>query len=115
MKQWLVIGSIGALIAALGLTSEDFVAQGRGGGAAAGRQGEAAVQTPLRPNGVPDFTGIWVQTRRRDENVPAALDKGSGNYTNVAQPNRQPGGLRARLRGSAACGSPETSPGKPQY
>jgi hypothetical protein len=83
MKQRLVIGSIGAVIAAVWLASADLVAQGRGQGASPGGENQTSVQTPKRPNGVPDFGGIWVQTRRRDESVPAALDKTSGNYTNV--------------------------------
>jgi hypothetical protein len=80
MKQRFIVGSIGAAIAAILLASADVAAQAQ---AAAGRPDAASVQTPRRANGVPDFSGIWVPTRRRSENVPAALDRDSGNYTNV--------------------------------
>jgi hypothetical protein len=78
MKQRFIIGSIGAVVAALSLASVDAAAQ-----AAAGRQNEPTAPTPRRANGVPDFTGIWVATRSRSENVPAALDKTTGTYTNI--------------------------------
>src|SRR5919108_3072431 len=82
--QRLVIGSLGAVAAAVVLASADVAAQGGGGqpNAAAIKQAMAA-PTPKRPNGVPDFSGVWVATRARGEAVPAALDKDSGNYTNV--------------------------------
>jgi hypothetical protein len=78
MKQRFILSSIGAVIAALSLASVDAAAQ-----AAAGRQNDPAVPTPRRANGVPDFSGIWVATRPRSENVPAALDKTTGTYTNI--------------------------------
>jgi hypothetical protein len=78
MKQRFIVGSLGAAIAALSLASIAAAAQ-----AAAGRQTDPAVQTPRRANGVPDFSGIWVATRSRIENVPAALDKTTGTYTNI--------------------------------
>src|SRR5882672_1478199 len=84
MKQQLVISSVGAVIAAIALASADTAAQGRGGGGGAAAQAAAAnMPTPKRPNGVPDFSGIWVATRPRGDQAPAALDKESGNYTNV--------------------------------
>ena len=87
MKQRIVIGSIGALIAALTLGSARAIAAQFGGppptGAAAMKEA-ASRPTPKRPNGVPDFTGIWVQTRSRADNI-AALDKATGNYKNVLQ------------------------------
>jgi hypothetical protein len=85
MKRRVVIGSIGALIAAISLASGDLAAQGFGGGqpSAAALKEAASKPTPKRPSGVPDFTGIWVATRSRSENVPAAFDKESGNYTNI--------------------------------
>ena len=100
MKQRLVIGGIGAILAALWVASADVAAQAQ---AAAGRQGESNAQTPRRANGVPDFSGLWVPTQRRGE-LPDAFDPKTGNYrTNVRQhPNRQSGGLRARPRNSDA-------------
>jgi hypothetical protein len=86
MKQRFVISSLGALIAAGSLASIDIVAQGRGGGGGQGQAAAAAAAaapTPKRSNGVIDFTGIWVATRPRGEQAPAALDKSSGNYTNI--------------------------------
>jgi hypothetical protein len=80
MKQRLVIGGIGAAVAATWLVCAGVTAQAQ---APAARQDEASAQTPRRPNGVPDFTGIWVQTRRRGDNVPAALDKATGSFTNI--------------------------------
>ena len=71
MKQRIVIGSIGAVIAALTLGSAGIAAQFGGPpptGAAAMKEA-ASRPTPKRPNGVPDFTGIWVQTRSRADNV----------------------------------------------
>jgi hypothetical protein len=87
MKQRIVIGSIGAAIAALTLGSAEIAAQFGGPpppGATAMKEA-ASRPTPKRPNGVPDFTGIWVQTRSRDDNVPAALDTTTGSYKNVLQ------------------------------
>jgi hypothetical protein len=87
MKQRIVIGSIGAVIAALTLASADIAAQFGGPPApgAAAMKEAASRPTPKRPNGVPDFTGIWVQTRSRADNVPAALDTTTGSYKNVLQ------------------------------
>jgi hypothetical protein len=76
VKQRLLIGGIGAILAALWVASADVAAQAQ---AAAGRQGESNVQTPRRANGVPDFSGIWVPTQRRGE-VPDAFDPKTGNY-----------------------------------
>jgi len=86
MKRRFIIGSLGALTVAISLASADIAAQGRGGGGGGGQAAAAAaaaLPTPKRPNGVLDFSGIWVQTRPRAEAVPAALDKESGNYTNI--------------------------------
>jgi hypothetical protein len=85
MKQRFVISSIGALIAAISLGSTDLAAQfGGGGGVTPAAIKEAQSKpTPKRANGVPDFTGLWVATRPRGANPPAALDQASGNYTNV--------------------------------
>jgi hypothetical protein len=84
MKRF-VIGTIGALAGALSLASAGLAAQGFGGGqpSAAALEEAASKPTPTRATGVPDFSGIWVATRSRAENVPAAFDKDSGNYTNV--------------------------------
>ena len=79
MKQRFMISIIGAAIAAVSLASA-AAAQAQ---TAAGRQDAAPVPTPRRANGVPDFSGIWVVTRSRSENVPAALDKTTGTYTNI--------------------------------
>jgi hypothetical protein len=74
MKQRFIIGSLAAVIAAMSLASVDASAQA-GAPAAAARQGEGAqVATPRRPNGHPDFTGIWIPTRRRGEVTPAGVD-----------------------------------------
>jgi hypothetical protein len=98
MKQRLVIGSVGAICAALWIASADVAAQAEAG---AGRQGASNVQTPRR-NGVPDFNGIWVATQRRGE-LPDAFDPKTGNYRNVRQhKNRKSGGLRTRPRDSDA-------------
>lgn len=85
MKQRFVIGSIGAVMAAIWLASAQVVvqAQAQAQGAPARQDGAPSVTAPLRPNGVPDFTGTWVPTRRRDQAVPAAFDAATGNYTNV--------------------------------
>lgn len=84
MKQRFVIGSIGAVIAAMSLTSADTAAQfGQGQPSAAALKEAASAPTPKRPNGVPDFSGIWVATRRRGENVPAAFDPKTGSFSNV--------------------------------
>jgi hypothetical protein len=85
MQQRFVIGSLGACVAAIALAATDVAAQGGGGGqpsAAAVKQAMAA-PTPKRANGAPDFSGVWVATRPRGEAVPAALDKDSGDFTNV--------------------------------
>ncbi|MGH6690712.1 MAG: hypothetical protein ACREF4_08545, partial [Gammaproteobacteria bacterium] len=62
----------------------DVAAQGGGGqpSAAAVKQAQSA-PTPKRPNGVPDFSGLWVATRPRGEAVPVALNKESGDFTNI--------------------------------
>jgi hypothetical protein len=81
MKQRFVIGSIGAVMAAMWLASADPAAPAPG---AAGRQEEASsVTTPRRSNGHPDFTGIWVATRRRGEATPAGLDQATGSFDQV--------------------------------
>jgi hypothetical protein len=85
MKQRIAIGSIGAIVAVLTLASGEIAAQGFGGPpppSAAAMKEAASRPTPKRPNGVPDFTGIWIQTRSRAENIPA-LDTVTGSYTNV--------------------------------
>lgn len=80
MKQRVVIGTFGAVMAAIWLAGADIAAQAQG---PAGRQGAASsVATPRRPNGVVDFSGIWVQTQRRGANAPANLEAG-GNYSNT--------------------------------
>ncbi|MBI4886089.1 MAG: hypothetical protein HY824_03260 [Acidobacteria bacterium] len=84
MKQRFVFASIGVVIAASWLLSTDVAAQGFGGGPSAAALKEAASSpTPKRTDGVPDFSGIWVQTRRRGENLPAAFDPKTGSYSNV--------------------------------
>lgn len=84
MKQRVLISSLGAVLAAALLATADVAAQGGGGQPnAAAIAAASALPTPKRPNGAPDFSGIWVPTRSRGEAVPAALDKESGNYTNV--------------------------------
>ena len=85
MKQRFVIGGLSAFVAVILLASTGVVAQGFGGGqpSAAALKEAALLPTPKRANGVPDFSGLWVATRRRDQAVPAALDRDSGNFTNV--------------------------------
>jgi hypothetical protein len=84
MQQRLVLGSLGAFAAVLAFAAIDVAAQGGGGqpNAAAVKQAMTA-PTPKRPSGVPDFSGVWVATRPRGEAVPAALNKDSGDFTNV--------------------------------
>ena len=86
MKQRCVSGQIGALLAAIAVASAGAAAQGGGQGqapSAAALKQAASAPTPKRASGVPDFSGIWVQTRARGANVPAAFDPASGSYTNV--------------------------------
>ena len=85
MKQRFVIGGLSAFVAVILLASTGVVAQGFGGGqpSAAALKEAASLPTPKRANGVPDFSGTWVATRSRDQAVPAALDRDSGNFTNV--------------------------------
>lgn len=79
MTGRIVLGGVGAAIAAACLASADVAAQ-----AARAPQGNpSAVATPKRANGHPDFTGIWTPTQRRDEAVPAAFDAATGNYSAV--------------------------------
>ena len=84
MTQRFILGSLGAAVAAGWLLASDVAAQGGGGmpNAAAVKEAQSA-PTPKRANGVPDFTGIWVATRSRADNVPVALDKSTGTYTNI--------------------------------
>jgi hypothetical protein len=85
MKQR-IVGGIGAILVALTLASGHVAAQFGGPpppGAAAMKEA-ASRPTPKRPNGVPDFTGIWAQTRSRADNI-AALDTATGSYKNVLQ------------------------------
>ena len=83
MTQRFILGSIGAAFAAAWLFAADVAAQAGGGmpNPAAVKEAQSA-PTPKRGN-VPDFTGIWVATRSRADNVPAALDKTTGTYTNI--------------------------------
>ena len=84
MKQRFLIGGVGAMVAAVALSSMPVAAQGGGGGGmtpAAIKEAESQ-PTPKRANGVPDFTGLWVATRPRGANPPAALDA-TGSFTNV--------------------------------
>ena len=83
MKQRFVIGGMGAVLAALWIVSADVAAQAQA--AAAKQQGTA--QTPRRPNGVPDFTGLWVPTQRRGE-LPDAFDPKTGNYRTTSDNTR---------------------------
>jgi hypothetical protein len=64
VNRFLVSG-IAALVVATGLGSADVSAQGGGGMNAAAMKEAASAPTPKRPNGVPDFSGIWVPTARR--------------------------------------------------
>jgi hypothetical protein len=83
VKRFL-ISSSAALLVAAGLGSADVTAQGGGGGGmtpAAIKEAESK-PTPKRANGVTDFTGLWVPTRRRGDNV-AALDRSTGNFDNT--------------------------------
>ena len=84
MKRFL-ISSSAALLVAAGLGSADVTAQGGGGGAmnAAAIKEAQSKPTPTRANGVTDFSGLWVPTRPRGDNVPAALDRSTGNFDNT--------------------------------
>jgi hypothetical protein len=87
MKQPIRIG-VGVLIAAVALGSAPVTAQGGGGQpSAAAITKAAAAPTPKRPDGTPDFSGIWVATRPRSQAAPAALDRETGNFNQVL-PNR---------------------------
>lgn len=79
MKQRFIVGSIGAVMAAMALASVHAAAQS----APPRQENASSAATPRRANGHPDFSGIWVQTRRGDEAIPAQLDQKTGNYTNV--------------------------------
>lgn len=81
MKQRFVIGSLGAVMAALWLASAQVDAQGQR--APAPQNAAPPVATPTRANGHPDFSGIWVQTRRRGDQAPAGFDRDTGNFNNV--------------------------------
>ncbi len=85
MKQRVFLrGSIGAVIVAACLASADVAAQAaRAQQDRAPQQAPSAAPTPLRPDGHPDFTGIWAPTQRRDEAVPPAFDAKTGNYNAV--------------------------------
>ena len=76
MKQRVVIGSIGAVMAAIWLASADIAAQAQ---AASGRRDDASVQAPRRANGHPDLGGIWVPTRPRG--APAGFDAATGSFS----------------------------------
>jgi hypothetical protein len=88
MKQQLVIGSVGAILAALWIASADVAAQAQAG---AGRQDESNAQTPRR-NGVPDLGGIRVTTQRRGE-LPDAFDPKTGNYRTTSDNTRTGNGV----------------------
>lgn len=76
MKQRVVIGSIGAVMAAIWLASADIAAQAQ---AVSGRRDDASVQAPRRANGHPDLGGIWVPTRPRG--APAGFDAATGSFS----------------------------------
>jgi hypothetical protein len=73
MRQQFAIARFGAMLVALSLGVVDLAAQTQ-----ASASGQEAVQAPRR-NGVPDFSGVWVQTPKRGQ-VPAAFDPATGNY-----------------------------------
>ena len=84
MTKRFIVGSIGAVMAAMSLTSADIAAQfGQVQPSAAALKEAASAPTPKRANGVPDFSGVWVATRRRGDNVPAAFNRETGDYRNV--------------------------------
>ena len=62
-----VIGGIAAFLVAACVGATDVAAQGGGGGAmnAAAIKEAESKPTPKRPNGVSDFSGIWVPAPRR--------------------------------------------------
>jgi hypothetical protein len=80
MQQRFTIGSVGAVIAAIGLASAHVATQG-----AQGRQdqGSSVATTPHGRDGHPDFSGIWVPTRGRGEALPAGFDATTGNFNPV--------------------------------
>ena len=83
MKQRFVTGGIVALITAVCFASPDVAAQAQPASAQEG----ATAQTPRRPNGVPDFSGIWVPTPRRGQ-LPEAFDPQTGNFRTTADNTR---------------------------
>ena len=81
MKHRFVIGGIGVVIAALWLASSPMTAQGQ---RTAGKPEDSpSTATPRRPNGHPDFNGIWAPTRRRGDALPAGFDPSTGDFNNV--------------------------------
>jgi hypothetical protein len=77
MKPRIVIGSLGAALAVIVLAATNLGAQGQ-------------APTPKRPNGVPDFSGIWVATGQPafgsvggGPAVQAGLNRDTGNYNTV--------------------------------
>ena len=72
------VGSMAAVIIAAWLATPDAVAQGQAPASPASPQ---AAQTPRRPNGVPDFSGIWVQTPRRGQPQGGLLNPATGRLT----------------------------------
>jgi hypothetical protein len=100
MKQRFVIGSIGAALVAISMSSAPVAAQGQRQGAAAGGRQENAtsVATPKRPNGVPDFSGIWVQTGGAGFGAGGGAGAGAGAGGPQAGLNRETGNFNTVLR-----------------
>ncbi len=71
-------GSVAAVILAAWLAAPDAAAQGT---VAAGAPAQTTAQTPRRPNGVPDFSGIWVPTIRRGQPQGGLLNPQTGRLT----------------------------------
>jgi hypothetical protein len=82
-----VISGIGALVTAVWASAAGAAGQAP---AAPAPQAGAAVQTPRRASGVPDFSGIWVATRRRGAPIVggfARFDEQSGRLTLPSRTN----------------------------
>lgn len=73
MRMRLITSAVIAIVGALAIGSADIAAQGQGA-----QQNAAAAKTPMR-NGVPDFSGLWVNTQPRG-GLPDAFDPKTGNY-----------------------------------
>ena len=76
-----IIGALATFVAALYLGSADVAAQGAAMSNAAATKDAASAATPRRPDGVPDFSGIWVPTRRRGAPLTGNFNQETGRLT----------------------------------